>query len=100
MFTSSFHRGAMAGRRAAWLVLSEVAYYWDDADLARASGWIAANVTPGGDILLVHWTGETDYPQSGDAAVAKLWQALEQRIEVLRAERHPEYRLDLWRMHL
>lgn len=80
------------------LVLSEVAYYWDDADLARAVDWIAAHMAHGGTILLVHWTGETDYPQSGDAAVAKLWHGLEAQIDVLRAERCFKYRLDLWRM--
>lgn len=79
------------------LILSEVVYYWDDADIWRAADWIATHLAPGGDILLVHWTGETDYPQSGDGAVSKLHAALGPAIAVRKAERCPHYRLDLWR---
>lgn len=80
------------------LLLSEVVYYWDDGDLRRAADWIAQGVAPGGQVLLVHWTGETDYPQSGDEAVEKLHAMLSDRIDLVRSEREPEYRLDLWRM--
>ncbi|AQR62863.1 NodS family protein [Brevundimonas sp. LM2] len=79
------------------IVLSEVAYYWDDADLDRAAAFVAQALVPGGDLLLVHFTGETDYPQTGDAAVQKLAVALATDIEVVRTERHSRYRLDLWR---
>lgn len=80
------------------LVLSEVAYYWDDDDLQRAATWISSGIAAGGDVLLVHWTGETDYPQSGDAAVTKLHAMLAGPIDILRADRHPRYRLDHWRV--
>lgn len=80
------------------LLLSEVAYYWDDADLQRAAAWISGAMSAAGYLLLVHWTGETDYPQSGDDAVTKLHQMLDGHIDVLRADRHAEYRLDHWRM--
>ncbi len=80
------------------VLLSEVAYYWDDGDLQRAADWIAGAVAPGGDVLLVHWTGETDYPQTGDEAVQKLHAMLADRIVLVRTDRQPEYRLDLWRM--
>ena len=79
------------------LVLSEVAYYWSDEDLGRAADWIAQGLVVGGDILLVHWTGETDYPQTGDGAVARLRSRLEGSVTELQAERTAEYRLDLWR---
>lgn len=79
------------------IVLSEVAYYWDDADIGRAAGWIARNLAGGGELLLVHWTGATDYPQSGDAAVMKLKDALGTTMAVVEQERCPNYRLDLWR---
>lgn len=79
-------------------VLSEVAYYWSDQDLERAAHWIEAHVASGGYILLVHYTGETDYPQSGDGAVGFLKDALGQAVtEEQRSERHDRYRLDLWR---
>lgn len=80
------------------LLLSEVAYYWDDGDLQRAADWMAGAAAPGGDVLLVHWTGDTDYPQSGDGAVQKLNAMLAERIMLVRTDRQPEYRLDLWRM--
>ncbi|WP_373443273.1 SAM-dependent methyltransferase [Sphingobium sp. Z007] len=79
------------------IILSEVAYYWDDEDIIHAARWIAAHVVRGGDILLVHWTGDTDYPQSGDDAVRKLSEALGPAIAVIAAERLAHYRLDLWR---
>lgn len=79
------------------VVLSEVAYYWSDQDLSAAADWLLSHLVSGGDLLLVHWTGETDYPQSGDEAVLKLRVLLGDRIEVTRAERMAKYRLDLWR---
>lgn len=79
------------------VILSEVAYYWDDKDLDSAIGWLRENVAAGGDILLVHWTGATDYPQSGDQAVAKLFYGLRGRVHAVAEDRQPDYRLDLWR---
>jgi predicted TPR repeat methyltransferase len=79
------------------VLLSEVIYYWDRADMARAATWLAGATASGGDLLLVHWTGDTDYPLGGDEAVAALADDLGDRVEVLLAERHERYRLDLWR---
>jgi SAM-dependent methyltransferase len=82
------------------IVLSEVAYYWDKADLERAARKLDVLLTLGGDLLLVHWTGETDYPQSGDDAVEGLHEVMKRGIEILLHERRPEYRLDLWRRRM
>ena len=79
------------------VVWSEVAYYWDDADLERAAAWLKSDLDRGGDLLLVHFTGETDYPQSGDEAVAKLFATLGSSVAVIKADRRENYRLDLWR---
>ena len=79
------------------VVLSEVAYYWDDDDLALAATWIAAHLEPGGDLLLVHWTGETDYPQTGDEAAEKLLSMLAGEGSVIGKADREKYRLDLWR---
>ncbi|MDO6415099.1 SAM-dependent methyltransferase [Sphingomonas sp. BIUV-7] len=79
------------------MILSEVAYYWDAGDLGRAADQIAGALAPGGRILLVHWTGETDYPQTGDGAVEALWDRLHPILRVERADRREKYRLDLWR---
>ena len=78
------------------VMLSEVVYYWSDTDLLTAGSWLRAHVAPGGRLLLVHWSGATDYPQTGDAAVTKLQAALGDAVTVEHAERTDSYRLDLW----
>ena len=35
------------------------------------AGRVGASLAPGGEVLLVHWTGETDYPLSGDEAATR-----------------------------
>lgn len=79
------------------IVLSEVVYYWSRADIAAAGAWIATHLDAGGDLLLVHWIGETDYPQSGDTAVQFLRADLTDAKKI-HADRTDKYRLDLWRM--
>lgn len=96
----AFPQQTPAGAAFDLIVLSEVVYYWDDCDIARAGAWIAEHLAPGGDVLLVHWTGDTDYPQSGDEAVSKMRAALGGGIYAVRVERQARYRLDLWRKGL
>jgi cyclopropane fatty-acyl-phospholipid synthase-like methyltransferase len=79
------------------IVISEVAYYWDDHDLARMAQMIAHILAPGGRVLLVHWLGETDYPKSADEAVDTLAAHLASLITVEKQKRRAKYRLDLWR---
>jgi 2-polyprenyl-3-methyl-5-hydroxy-6-metoxy-1,4-benzoquinol methylase len=79
------------------LLLSEVVYYWDDADLARIAELARRDVAPGGDVLLVHWIGTTDYPLSGDVAVEAFIAASADIMRVERQERTEHYRLDLLR---
>lgn len=79
------------------IVLSEVVYYWDDADLAAVAAALDAHWAPGGRLLLVHWTGETDYPKSADEAVDGLARLLRAPLIMERRDRRPRYRLDLWR---
>ena len=77
------------------VVWSEVAYYWDDADLERAAAWLKSDLDRGGDLLLVHFTGETDYPLTGDEA-AELFIARMQGIaKLVRHDRHHDFRLDV-----
>jgi SAM-dependent methyltransferase len=80
------------------VLLSEVVYYWDSEDIVRLGDWLRGAVRSGGHVLLVHWIGETDYPKSGDDAVAELDAALADRVSVERSDRHDAYRLDLWRL--
>ena len=79
------------------VLLSEVVYYWDSPDISRLADYLRTAVLPGGHILLVHWIGETDYPKSGDDAVAELQVALGEAVTVVRSDRYDAYRLDLWR---
>lgn len=79
------------------LTLSEVVYYWDRDDLAQMAIYLRDAVVAGGDILLVHWIGDTDYPLSGDEAVDGLRRLLSDDVEPLHEERREQYRLDVWR---
>jgi cyclopropane fatty-acyl-phospholipid synthase-like methyltransferase len=78
------------------ILISEVAYYWDDGDLAATAGFVTESTKAGGCLMLVHWTGETDYPKSADEAVTTLRSLTRGDFDVLREERLPEYRLDVW----
>jgi predicted TPR repeat methyltransferase len=78
------------------VILSEVVYYWGLVDLDRAGEWLKDHVAKDGRIILVHYTGETDYPHGGDEAVEILWASLRDEFEAQRGERHDRYRLDLW----
>jgi predicted TPR repeat methyltransferase len=93
----TFPREAPTDQHFDLVVLSEVAYYWGVVDLDRASEWLKGHVRPDGQVILVHYTGETDYPHSGDGAVETLWQGVRQDFDVIRSDRHDRYRLDLWR---
>jgi SAM-dependent methyltransferase len=79
------------------ILLSEVVYYLDRADLARLAARLAETLAPGGDCVLVHWLGETDYPLSGDAAAEGLIAAMAGFAAPLAAERTAQYRLDVLR---
>lgn len=79
------------------ILLSEVIYYWDGGDLARMAAYLRDALRSGGDLLLVHWTGDTDYPRSGDDAVTELRDLIGDAVVERRGDRHDRYRLDLWR---
>lgn len=79
------------------ILLSEVVYYWDEEDLARVAALTLRALRPGGEVLLVHWIGTTDYPLSGDAAVEGFLTATTPALRVVTQERTDRYRLDLLR---
>ncbi|WP_424952816.1 class I SAM-dependent DNA methyltransferase [Deinococcus sp.] len=78
------------------IVLSEVLYYLDAADLHQTLEGCIRALEPGGHLLCVHWTPVVhDYPQTGDEVHAAVlatpgWVHLY-------GERHEQYRLDLFR---
>ena len=79
------------------ILLSEVLYYFDRADLAAVCSSLRQTLAPAGDVVLVHWIGETDYPLSGDDAVDGFIAGVLDIVRVLRRERHDRYRLDVLR---
>lgn len=50
------------------LVLSEVAYYFDEPELRDLLAVAIDSLADDADVVAVHWRGETDYPLSGDEA--------------------------------
>ena len=50
------------------IVLSEVLYYLVPADLEAVAARCLDVLLPGGEIVLCHWLGETDYPLTGQQA--------------------------------
>lgn len=49
------------------ILLSEVGYYFSITDLSVLRARIAATLAPHGHLLLVHFTGPTNYPLTADA---------------------------------
>jgi predicted TPR repeat methyltransferase len=77
------------------IVLSEVLYYFGDADLERLAAWVVQARPVGGMVLLVHWLGDTgDYPMDGDEAVTRFLDAVDGSMTLERGVRRHRYRLD------
>lgn len=77
------------------IVLSEVLYYFSPDDIRLIAQRTTSSLLPGGIVLLVHWTGETNYPCSGDQAVDCYLAACADAISPLLVREELEYRLDL-----
>ena len=77
------------------IVLSEVAYYLDEGHHRLLVARVEQTLEPGGDVVLVHWRGETDYPQTGDA-VHEVW-AEEPAFTSVVSHLEIEFRLDVLR---
>ena len=76
------------------IVLSEVLYYLAQDDLRRVADRVVEALEPGGDVVLCHWLGESDYPLSGDEAAASFLEATLRPFPFRYGVRKPEYRLD------
>ena len=79
------------------ILLSEVVYYLDRADVGRLAARLAGCVQPDATIVLVHWLGPTHYPLSGDEAADLLIAELAEAAELVTRTREPQYRLDVLR---
>lgn len=77
------------------ILLSEVVYYLDAADVDRLVARVQASLGKGGDVVLVHWTGETHYPLTGDAAAELFVAHSVEFLQVDRQSRAEQYRIDV-----
>lgn len=77
------------------IVLSEVLYFLSPGDIAASVSLMRAALEPGGNLLLVHWLGETHYPMTGDEAADSVIKLGDGWLDLVHQERAPLYRLDL-----
>ena len=77
------------------ILLSEVLYFLDEADLRAVAGLVATSLAPGGLVLLVNWLGQTDAPFTGEAASSLFLDVCGDQLQPLLHRRERGYRLDL-----
>ncbi len=79
------------------IVISEVAYYLNDADLGILREKTIQQLETGGQILMVHWTPFVhDYPQTGDRVHAYFLELENISLKHILHQRFETYRLDLF----
>jgi cyclopropane fatty-acyl-phospholipid synthase-like methyltransferase len=77
------------------ILLSEIIYYLNPEDVGRLAARVTNSLAQGGSLILVHWTGLTNYPLSGDEAAALFIERMGPTCVVNRADRYAEFRLDV-----
>ncbi|HEV2676093.1 MAG TPA: class I SAM-dependent methyltransferase [Aliidongia sp.] len=77
------------------VVLSEVGYYWTLPDLDLFLAWLRDALTPDGVFVLVHWTGGTDYPLTGDQVHDHVVTATHDFLHATHKAYNDFYRLDV-----
>ena len=95
-------RFSRAGVPADWpdgifdlVLLSEVVYYLDRADVGRLAARVSKSLAADGDIVLVHWLGETHYPLTGDEAADLFIHEMRGTARIRHQSRTARYRLDV-----
>lgn len=76
------------------VVLSEIAYYFDEDDLDRIMTCVRESAVRGAHVVAVHWLGVTDYPLTG----ARAHQVIAQTSGLVPVVHHreDEFVLDIW----
>jgi cyclopropane fatty-acyl-phospholipid synthase-like methyltransferase len=77
------------------ILLSEIVYYLSRDDVGRLAKRVMRSLPRGGSVILVHWTGSTNYPLSGDEAAGLFIEHMGSICVVERADRYAEFRLDV-----
>ncbi len=91
--------GQWPGNSFDLILLSEVVYYLDAGDLTRLVDRVQGCLRPGGDVVLVHRTGETHYPLTGDEAAERAIDGTRAFLRVFGQSRTDKYRLDVLARH-
>jgi SAM-dependent methyltransferase len=81
------------------ILFSEVLYFLDESDLLDTCAHALRSLLPGGLVLLVNYTEETDDPLSGDTAASFFIKAAAPTLQPIYQTREPHYRLDLLAFH-
>ena len=76
------------------LVLSEVAYYLTDEGRELAREQVLAHLDVGGDVVAVHYTGDTNYPMHGTAVAG--WLDGFEQLERVTALTDRSFELGVW----
>jgi SAM-dependent methyltransferase len=77
------------------IVLSELGYYFDDADLDLLLARAAGSLEPGGDLVAVHWRWlVAEHARSGDDVHARL--AVQPALTRLAAHDEADFRLEVY----
>ncbi|MHB2209713.1 class I SAM-dependent DNA methyltransferase [Methylobacterium sp. CM6257] len=77
------------------ILLSEVVYYLDGDDVTRLVNRVRGCLRPCGNVVLVHWTGETHYPLTGDQAAERFIDGAGAFLRVHGQTKTDKYRLDV-----
>jgi 2-polyprenyl-3-methyl-5-hydroxy-6-metoxy-1,4-benzoquinol methylase len=77
------------------ILFSEVLYFLNETDLARICAHTLRSILPGGQVLLVNYTGVTDDPSTGDSAARFFINATAPQLQPVLQQRASQYRLDL-----
>jgi cyclopropane fatty-acyl-phospholipid synthase-like methyltransferase len=77
------------------ILLSEVVYYLSPEDVGRLAARVAGSLPRGGSVILVHWTGPTNYPLSGDHAATLFIERIQPICVLKRGDRYRQFRLDV-----
>jgi len=81
------------------MILSEVLYFLDAAEVAAMAALAARWVRPGGDVLIVSYDGETLTRLTGRDTTDRFVAAAAPHFAVIHAEQRPEYHVRLLRRH-
>ncbi len=96
-FASLFVPGHWPAATFDLIVISEVLDYLGEADIARLAERVGDALDPGGDLVLVHWVGKRRGRPRAEEASDRLIATAGPRLTALRADRNPDYRLDVLR---